>query len=93
MTRPTPEQIDSEIAVARDSLQEAQTLLANGGFRGAVSRVYYAIFHAARAVLWSRGVEAKTHKGVIRMFGGRVVEAGDVSAEFSDILTKAHEST
>ena len=91
MTEPTLEQIDSEMAVAHDSLREAQTLMMNGGFRGAVSRAYYAVFHAARAVLWSLGVEAKTHKGVIRMFGERVVETGDVSAEFSDILIKAHD--
>ncbi len=43
---------------------------------GAVSRAYYAAYNAARALLFEKGLEPKTHEGVRRMLGWHSVLPG-----------------
>lgn len=52
----------------------------------AVSRAYYAVLHAARAALMSKGVAASTHAGVWRQFGKEFVGTGEVEAEWAKTL-------
>jgi uncharacterized protein (UPF0332 family) len=54
---------ESELAAAAEALRAAMALLGLGLTRDAISRLYYAVFHAARAALVSRGLHAKTHSG------------------------------
>lgn len=58
----------SELDNAANALREATVLLDAGFPVGAVSRLYYAVFHAARAALLSRDRHAKTHSGQITQF-------------------------
>jgi uncharacterized protein (UPF0332 family) len=58
-----------ELELADEALGEASLLLDANAARGAMSRLYYATFHAARAALAVRGVYAKTHSGQISVFG------------------------
>ncbi len=51
-----------------EALEEAQLLLRAGDRAGAASRMYYAVFHAARAALILQGRYAKTHSGQITLF-------------------------
>ncbi|MDQ3353425.1 MAG: HEPN domain-containing protein [Actinomycetota bacterium] len=53
---------------SESALAEARLLLDAGAREGASSRMYYAAFHAARAVLTLRGSHAKTHSGLITLF-------------------------
>ena len=53
---------------ANETLVEADQLLASGAFRGAVKRLYYAAFYAARALLATRNVDAARHTGLISLF-------------------------
>ena len=55
----------------------------------AVSRAYYAMFHAARAILHVKGIKAKTHGAVISMFGKEIAEKGIVDKELGRILNRA----
>ncbi|MGH9001190.1 MAG: HEPN domain-containing protein [Acidimicrobiia bacterium] len=57
-----------QLAVAERALLEAATLLKSELVEGAVSRLYYAVFHAARAALASRGRTTRTHSGQIKTF-------------------------
>lgn len=50
------------------ALEEAQILFDNGKYDGAISRAYYAAFHYACAALLSKGLEAKSHQGMQRLF-------------------------
>ena len=61
----------------------------NGELEDAVSRAYYAMFHAARAILFSKGLKAKTHRGTISLFGEKIVKEGILSEEFADMFRKA----
>ena len=45
------------MAQAHETLAEAEQLLASQAFRGAVNRLYYAAFYAARALLATRDME------------------------------------
>jgi len=58
----------SELERADAALDEARQLLGSGLLEGAASRLYYAVFHAARASLAVRGLHAKTHSGQITLF-------------------------
>jgi uncharacterized protein (UPF0332 family) len=52
-----------ELDKSRAALQAAQALAGLGLWDDAVSRAYYAAFHAANALLLSEGILARTHAG------------------------------
>jgi uncharacterized protein (UPF0332 family) len=56
---------NEELSRAEICLNEARALHAAAFPYGAVSRAYYAVFHASRALLFSIGLEAKRHKAVV----------------------------
>lgn len=58
-----------ELERANTCLNEARALYDASFPYGAASRAYYAVFHAARALLMSVGLEAKSHKGTVSMIG------------------------
>lgn len=51
-----------------------------------VNRLYYACFHAAQAVLYSRGFEPRSHGHVQTLLGRELVQPGDVPREFGRFL-------
>jgi uncharacterized protein (UPF0332 family) len=51
-----------------------------------VNRLYYAVFHAAQAVLYDYGENPSSHGDVRRLFGQRVVLEGEVSREEGRLL-------
>ena len=52
---------------AHDSINEAKYLHDGGFFNGAVTRLYYACFNAARGLLTANGIDTSTHNGVKTM--------------------------
>ncbi len=60
-------------------------LYENSMYEDAISRSYYAMYHAAMAVLFLKGIKTKTHKGLIMKFGLEFVSKGYVD----DMLGKA----
>lgn len=75
-----------EIQHGNEALEAARCLLANGFFRDAVSRTYYAAYHWARAVLFTKGLEAKTHHGTIQLLTLHFVKDGSLSVEAGKLL-------
>jgi uncharacterized protein (UPF0332 family) len=76
---------------AREALAEAQTLLEAGKPRGAMNRFYYAAFHAARALLATRRVDAARHSGAIALFQRHFVKTGVVPPNVARALPRAFE--
>jgi uncharacterized protein (UPF0332 family) len=69
--------IASEWREAESRLQTARRWAADPGTRkDAVTRAYYAAFHAVRAVLLTRGLEPKTHRGVRETFRAQFTADG-----------------
>jgi len=61
--------IKGYIQKAEKKLEVAERLLRSGDYEDAVSRAYYAVFHATQALLLTEGERAETHKGVVTLFG------------------------
>jgi uncharacterized protein (UPF0332 family) len=56
------------MVAANDAFRAAVALVELALYRDAVSRLYYAVFHAARAALICHGLQAKTHSGQLNRF-------------------------
>lgn len=67
----------------------AKLNLDNGYLVDSVNRSYYAIFHAARAVLALDGVDRKKHSGVISYFQEHYIKTGIFDIELSRIIQDA----
>lgn len=68
------EYADEELQEARDALADAEKMRRVGVTdKAVVTRLYYACFHAANAVLHAIGLDPRTHQGTIRLFGREVV--------------------
>jgi uncharacterized protein len=78
----------SEIAIARDAARVARAALELGIARDALSRAYYAVFHAVRALLLLDGLEPKTHQGVIRLFSDQWIKTGRIASSQMLVLTR-----
>src|SRR3954464_12254312 len=80
---------DDAIRRAHQALDAARLLNEKAFHADAVSRAYYAAFHAATALLGSIGVSAKTHDGVKSLVAQHFVRPGALSAESARILAHA----
>ncbi len=80
---------ENAVAEARrgdEALAAARHLLTAEFFNDAISRAYYAAYHWSRALLFLRGIEPKTHRGVIQMIGLHYVKDGPLSDESAALL-------
>jgi len=80
------ERIKAGLARAHEKLAVAKHVLAAGYPADAVSPAYYAVFHAAEAVLLVEGDEPRSHEGLKTLFGRRFVKTGRRPAEMAEIL-------
>ena len=83
------ERISAELERAKESLTAAQNLLEDGLFSDSISRSYYAIFHAARAVLLTKDIDSSTHNGAITMFGLHFVKDGLIEEKYGKIYNES----
>lgn len=72
---------------AKKKLEVAKKLLREKEYEDAVSRAYYAVFHAAQAVLLTEGLSAGTHQGVVTLFGLHFIKTGRIDKKFGRFLT------
>jgi len=71
---------------AREVLEETQILQAQHKHRGAMNRVYYAMFYAVLALLASRGLSSTKHSGAISLFHREFVKPGTIPVEIAKFL-------
>ncbi len=83
------EEIEREMNVAEEELSSAYILFEHGKYRDVISRAYYSMFHAARALLLIKGLSPKKHAGTVSMFGKHYVKEGIVDEYYGKALTKA----
>lgn len=74
-----------EMVRAGSELEAARVLHEKGFSFKAVSSAYYAIYHAAKALLLIKGVDPKSHEGVERMFSLYYIK----TKEFDQTVGKA----
>ena len=68
--------IEGYIQKAEKKMDVAEKLLKSSDYEDAVSRAYYAVYHATQALLLTEGEKAETHKGVVTLFGLLFVKTG-----------------
>jgi len=74
---------------AVERLRVAEKLFQDGYYEDAVSRAYYAMYHAARAALSTVNVFPKTHEGVVTEFGRKFVLTGIFEKQLGKNLAHA----
>jgi uncharacterized protein (UPF0332 family) len=77
------------IARAADALRDAEVLVADQRWRGAINRLFYAAFYAAKALLALRGLDTSKHSATIALFQQHFVKPGLVPSEVARGLTRA----
>lgn len=83
--------IAARLRKAERKLRSAGLLLQAGETEDAVSRAYYAAYHAAHALLLSAGLSARTHEGTLVLFGLHFVQTGRVDRRLGRALNRARE--
>lgn len=78
--------INGYIEKAEKKLGVAEKLLKSDDYEDAVSRAYYAVFHAAQALLLTEGQRAESHKGLVTLFGLLFVKTGKFSRNLGKYL-------
>ncbi|MDQ3035865.1 MAG: HEPN domain-containing protein [Myxococcota bacterium] len=76
------------LALARSALRAAAALCDLGIAPDAASRAYYAALHAARALLFSIGLDATSHRAVRSLVARHFVQSGRLEAARSKDLAQ-----
>lgn len=77
-----------ELRLAAEELRATEELLRTGLPRVALSRAYFAVFHAVRARLYAEGLEPRTHGGVQSLWSVHFVRTGRYETSTSRLLAK-----
>ena len=83
------EEIERHLRLAEEGLSSAHILLKNNKLRDAISRAYYSMFHAAKALLLTKDIKPRKHSGVVKMFGLYFVTEGFIEELYAKALNKA----
>jgi uncharacterized protein (UPF0332 family) len=81
--------VEIELGKARRLLAAAEHLARGGFHEDAVSRAYYAVFHAGCALLASIGRTVRTHDGLRATIGEHFVRTGRLAPRFARVLTRS----
>lgn len=74
---------------AKRALRSAILLLDNEDFEASVSRTYYAMFYIVEAILLTKSLKFKSHRGVISAFGQYFIKTNIFPKELSNQLRNA----
>ena len=78
--------VKKEFEAAKDDLAEAKDRFKNGKHKYATINSYYSIFHAARALLYSKGYRERSHHCLSVALETLFVETGKMSNRFIGIF-------
>ena len=79
-------EIESEVERAGKALSAAKILFDSTLYEDSISRCYYSILHAAKAVLLTHGIRVESHDAVKRLFGREMIKSGLIEREYAIIL-------
>jgi uncharacterized protein (UPF0332 family) len=85
------EEVSGMLAKSRRYLSSAELLRTHGDFDSAVSRLYYAMFYGAEALLLMKGKTFTSHRAVVAAFGEQFIKSGILPKEMHQWLHRAFE--
>ena len=74
---------------AKEKLNSAEVLLREKLFKDSLSRSYYAMFSAARALLATKELDSSKHSGVISLFNQQFLETNIMDRKIGKKLSEA----
>ena len=82
---------ESRLQRAQEALKEGVILLERKSLPGAVNRLYYAAFYAARSLLATKELDSSKHSGVIALFHEHFVKTAQFDQEKAKALSRSFE--
>jgi len=73
--------VNKELSVAQSDLSEAKTGYENERYKWSTVQAYYAMFHAARALVYSKGYREKSHYCLAVALRALFVDEGKMDAQ------------
>ena len=83
---PAKHLVDLEIKDSQDDLASAKDEFEDSGFKWATIKGYYSMYHAARALLYSKGYREKSHICLYVAMKKLFVEEGALDPKFAEDL-------
>jgi len=83
--------VEYRINRASETVKEAELLAKEGYYNAAASRLYYACFYAAQALLVANNLTTATHAGVKTMLGLQFVSKGILEKEHGKTFSRLFE--
>ncbi len=77
------------MALAEEKLVVAQDLFDAGPYNDVVSKAYYAMFYASKAILLAVGEDPVKHTGVVALFGQHFTQPGLTAVRYGRALAIA----
>ncbi|OYD16584.1 hypothetical protein CH333_03105 [candidate division WOR-3 bacterium JGI_Cruoil_03_44_89] len=77
---------------SKEKLESARILIRNKKYKDSVSRSYYAMFSAARALLATQGLNSIKHSGIISLFNHHFVKEKIVDLSCGKVLASAKDA-
>ena len=83
------EHIEARMATAQEKLRASCKMFEDGLYNDTISRAYYAMFYASKALLLALGEDPHKHEGVVSMYGERIAKVGLSDAKYGSLLRQA----
>ena len=77
---------------ATRALSAANRWAIGGEYEDAISMAYYSMMHAAKAALATKGIAAKSHSAVQRLFSEHLIRSREIERERASDLGTARQS-
>lgn len=82
------EMVRHHLSKATQMLELADELVRMGHYDAACNRYYYACFHGAHALFVANELSAKTHEGMLTVFGKEFVLTEKMDKKYGILLTR-----
>ena len=83
------ELIRAYLTLADEKLAVANELMTSAHYDDALSRAYYVMFYAAKAMLLAIDSDPHSHSGVISQFSQHFIKSGQIDRQYGRMLSKA----
>lgn len=91
MTENLSDYLNYRIQRSFETFKDAKLLAEHKSLNSCVNRLYYACFYAVSAILYLKGIEPKTHKGVRIKFLEEFIKPGIVNKEFGKLFNDLYD--
>lgn len=86
------QKVIADLNLSKDELDTAKILFNSSKYRQSITHSYYAMFQAATALLTKKNLVAKSHEGLIMLFGRDYIKTNIFDKKIFSFLTNARVS-